>query len=324
MVDSSNNFFLLFSSLSSKLALFRSATEQANLVSPKLTVLGGDSDETCLGAQETKRFIKMPLIRDFDKRSVLNYCKTNEIKFIIPTRDAELRFWSEWKEYLSSKEIGVMISAFSAISICEDKFRFFLHLRDAPIRPIETCLSIHDLSSKNDRFVTKERRGSASRQICLDIKRDELDLHSAKLGQPIFQPQIKGREFSAETWIDQEGQCHGVVLRWRIKVVKGESHETITFSNHGWSRKIIQTLSMIQGLKGHVLAQVIVDAEENLHLVEINPRLGGASPLSIAAGLDSIKWSLLEFLGRSDEIPTHPIFTQGLRLSKKNEEVFIQ
>jgi carbamoyl-phosphate synthase large subunit len=107
-------------------------------------------------------------------------------------------------------------------------------------------------------------------------------------------------------------------------VVNGESHETVTFSNPEWAQKIIQTFSMIAGLKGHVLAQVIIDNEENLHLVEINPRLGGASPLSIAAGLNSIKWSLLEFLDRSEEIPAFPGFTYGLRLSKKNQQVLIR
>ena len=81
---------------------------------------------------------------------------------------------------------------------------------------------------------------------------------------------------------------------------------------------------MITGLRGHVLAQVIVDDKERLHLVEINPRLGGASPLSLKAGLDSIKWSLQEFLGDSDQIPKSPILKSGLRLSKKNQVVQIQ
>jgi carbamoyl-phosphate synthase large subunit len=277
-----------------------------------------------MGAQKTENFIKIPLIRDLSSEDVLAYCKKNDIRFIIPTRDAELVFWAEKEEYLVSEGIGVMISACSAISVCEDKFKFFQHLRDAPVQPIETCLSPRELSSESDRFVVKERSGSASRLISLNTKRDELDSFSSRLTEPIFQPQITGREFSAETWIDQDGKCHGVVLRWRIKVVEGESHETMTFSNPEWAQKIIQTFSMIAGLKGHVLAQVIVDNEKNLYLVEINPRLGGASPLSMAAGLNSIEWSLLEFLDRSNEIPVFPDFTHGLRLSKKNQQVLIR
>ena len=324
MAEFKDNFFLLFSSFSSKLALFRSVTEQAQLVSSHFTVLGADSDENCLGAKQTENFITIPLIRDLSREDVLEYCQKNDIRYIIPTRDAELVFWAEKEKFLLGEGIGVMISACSAISICEDKFKFFQHLRDAPVQPIETCLSAHELTSENDRFVVKERSGSASRLISLNTKRDEIDFFSSRLTEPIFQPQITGREFSAETWIDQKGKCHGVVLRWRIEVVKGESHETVTFSNPEWAQKIIQTFSMIAGLKGHVLAQVIVDNEENLHLVEINPRLGGASPLSIAAGLNSIKWSLLEFLDRSEEIPAFPDFTYGLRLSKKNQQVLIR
>ena len=48
-----------------------------------------------------------------------------------------------------------------------------------------------------------------------------------------------------------------------------------------------KTLNGIQGLRGHVMAQVIVDNSDNLHLVEINPRLGGATPY-LLAGLSSI------------------------------------
>ena len=324
MADFKDNFFLLFSSFSSKLALFRSVTEQAQLVSPEFTVLGADSDESCMGAQKTEKFIKMPLIRDLSRQGVIDYCKKNNIRFIIPTRDAELFFWAEQEKYLLGEGVGVMISTCHAISVCEDKFKFFQHLKDAPIQPIETYLSPHDISSENERFVVKERSGSASRLISLNTNRDELDLYSSRLSEPIFQPQITGREFSAETWIDQEGKCHGVVLRWRIKVVEGESHETVTFSNPKWVQKLIQTFSMIAGLKGHVLAQVIVDNDENLHLVEINPRLGGASPLSMAAGLNSVEWSLLEFLDRADEIPIIPDITHGLRLSKKNQQILIR
>lgn len=323
-MESFKEFTLLLSSLSAKIALFQSVHEQALLVTKNCRVLGADSDASCPGSKQVKNFVLMPEIKNFKRETLLKFCKENKIQFIIPTRDAELYFWSSHQEFLMKNHIGIMISSTPAISLCEDKFAFFQYFENAPIPSIKTSLSLDSLPTSYNRFVVKERTGSASRSIGLNLDIEEIEFHSTKIDEPIFQPQINGREFSAETWIDQAGKSHGVVLRWRISVVDGESHETKTFTNPEWSEKILQTLSMIKGLKGHVLAQVIVDEKEFLHLVEINPRLGGASPLSIAAGLESIRWSLLEFFGYSNQIPESPYIKEGLHLSKQNQLIHIR
>ena len=324
MVGSINQFTVLFSSLSAKIALYDSVCEQARTVIPDCEIIGADSDQSCRGAKQIDSFLIMPPIQDLDQESLLQFCKENNIQFVIPSRDGELLFWAVHQEFLYNNQIGVMISSESAISLCEDKFSFFKYFEKAPIPSISTSFSLDALPSSCERFVVKERMGSASRSIGLNLSREEIEGHVRGIQEPIFQPQINGRELSAETWIDQNGICHGVILRWRTLVINGESHESEIFSNPEWTEKIIQVFTMITGLRGHVLAQVIVDDKERLHLVEINPRLGGASPLSLKAGLDSIKWSLQEFLGDSDQIPKSPILKSGLRLSKKNQVVQIQ
>ena len=324
MVGSINQFTLLFSSLSAKIALFHSVCEQARTVIPDCEIIGVDSDQSCRGAKQIDSFLIMPPIQDLDQESLLQFCRKNNIQFVIPTRDGELLFWAVHQEFLFNNQIGVMISSESAISLCEDKFSFYKYFEKAPIPSISTSFSLDALPSSCERFVVKERMGSASRSIGLNLSMEEIEAHVRGIQKPIFQPQINGRELSAETWIDQNGICHGVILRWRTLVINGESHESEIFSNPEWAEKIIQVFTMITGLRGHVLAQVIVDDKERLHLVEINPRLGGASPLSLKAGLNSIKWSLQEFLGDSDQIPKSPILKSGLRLSKKNQVVKIQ
>ncbi|MEJ6523813.1 MAG: ATP-grasp domain-containing protein [Opitutales bacterium] len=324
MVEAFKGFTLLFSSLSAKIALFQSVANQAQLIDPNCKIVGADSDIHCIGAKQIEHFVEMPYIKDLNQDILLKFCKENKIQFVIPTRDGELQFWAMHQEFLLENQIGVMISSSTAIALCEDKYALFNHLEYAPTPSIKTSLSMDTLASSCDRFVVKERIGSASRSIGLNLKKEEVEVHLSCLQDPIFQPQINGREFSAETWIDQEGKPHGIVLRWRISVVNGESHETKTFKNPDWTKKILETVGMIKGLKGHILAQVIVDENDCLHLVEINPRLGGASPLSLAAGLESINWSLLEFFGHSNQIPEYPIIKKGLHLSKQNLEINIR
>jgi carbamoyl-phosphate synthase large subunit len=50
-------------------------------------------------------------------------------------------------------------------------------------------------------------------------------------------------------------------------------------------------------LTGHALFQLIEDEEGSLNILECNCRFGGASSLSVAAGLDSFYWFFRECLG---------------------------
>ena len=324
MVDQVPHFNVLFSSLSAKIALYNSVKNEIATISPGIGLLGADSDKSCIGSKKVQDFTTIPPIDELKKESLLHYCQKNKVQFIVPTRDGELPFWAEHQDFLFSNQIGVMISSKSAIQLCEDKYLFAKHLKKAPIPAIQTSLSSTSLSSEYDHFVAKERTGTASSSIGINLRQDDLLAHSLNLKEPIFQPQIKGREFSAETWIDKNNRCHGVVLRWRNLVIKGESHNSITFKNTAWEKKLVATFNKIEGLKGHILGQVMVDQNEKLHLIEINPRLGGASPLALASGLHSVKWSILEFLELSNQIPSEPIFKDGLQLIKKKGNVRIQ
>ena len=157
----------------------------------------------------------------------------------------------------------------------------------------------------------------------MNLTVQEAVLHAETLENPIFQPMIPGSEFSAETWIDSTGNCHGMVLRWRTEVIDGEAHQSEIFENREWEERMRETFESINGLSGHALGQVLVDGERNLHLVEINPRLGGASPLALAAGLNSIEWFLLQSENRDEEIPKLPSINKTLKLKKDNGRVQI-
>ena len=65
-----------------------------------------------------------------------------------------------------------------------------------------------------------------------------------------------------------------------------------------------------------------MDRDEKLYLVEINPRLGGASPLALYAGLNSVAWHLMEEAGCASDIPMHSHFPEGMSLTKKGGQVF--
>jgi carbamoyl-phosphate synthase large subunit len=106
-----------------------------------------------------------------------------------------------------------------------------------------------------------------------------------------------------------------VVLRRRDRVVSGESQVTTTFRNIKFESEAKAILGSL-GLRGPGVMQAFI-VEGGLQIIECNPRFGGASTASIAVGLDSLYWSLLETTGHS-EIQTFnraPIEVQQIRTS---------
>jgi len=84
-------------------------------------------------------------------------------------------------------------------------------------------------------------------------------------------------------------------MRKREIVVNGESKLTSTINNSLLENQFKSILNHLD-LFGHVMLQAIIDSKKNIHIIECNPRFGGASTLSIKAGLDSFYWFYLESL----------------------------
>lgn len=311
---------ILFTSLSGKKNLYGAVSNQAKQFHQDALVIGTDSNPQCLAKTDVEAFIQSPPTLDWEEKDLLAFCHQNNITHVIPTRDAELEWWAFHSEKLKECGIHVMNSSHSAISTCLDKYYFYQFWNlECPLHPISTTLKPEILNA--ERFAVKERNGSGAESIGLNLGLDEAKSWADKLKKPIFQPFIEGKELSAETWIDAEGNCHGMLLRWRGNLVNGESHETEVFQNDSLAEKLTECLEGIEGLHGHILTQIIIDHNGTARIVEINPRLGGASPLALYAGIDSVLWFLLESTGSETMIPRNPKIKFGSKLIKENNRI---
>jgi len=311
---------LLFSSLSGKFSLYQAVFQQLKRFDYKSRILAVDSNPNCPASSKVGSFKVLPQLTDLPDENLIHFLQKENITHVLPTRDGELGYWSERSPLLTQVGVHVLCSTMDAIGHCEDKLTFNPTPTPSPLTVIPTYSSMP--VSQSCRWVVKERRGSGSKSILLDLAADDALHHHTAFDEPVFQPFIAGREFSAEGWMDDQGRCRAVLLRWREKVIEGESHKTTTFHNPEWEFAVTELFSSLSGLRGHCLAQIIVGEDNSLHLVEINPRLGGASPLSLHAGLDSILWSLQE-AGMSGRF--EPLFSPqfGATLSKIKGEAFI-
>lgn len=292
---------VLITSLSKKVPLAHAVRAGALRAYGDVIIHGSDTNPACLGRYFVDDFWHCPPLDHLTIEQMIDYCKRYRIQAIIPTRDADLTFYAGIKKSLEEAGIHVLVSDPDAIEVCLDKLQFAQKL---PAHAIPTSLSIDDIHA--ERFVVKEQKGAGSIEIGINLDRAEALKHAQLLKSPLFQPFIRGKEWSVDLYRTKLGAVHGVVARLRNLVVHGESQVTTTKHNpplEALCASIANTLN----LYGPAVMQLIEDESGAFHLIECNARFGGASTVSVEAGLESFFWFFTECSGKSlDPFKRHP------------------
>lgn len=286
---------VLITSISKKVPLIKSVRDACSRFDREYQIIGGDSDSTCIGRYFVDQFWKMPSFDQLTIDDLIAYCTNEGVKYVIPTRDGELPFFALFDEQLSKSGIHVMVSGLEGVETALDKYRFFKKCVEQGVPAIPTTLSVEEIEAHS--YVVKERYGSGSRQVGCRLTFEEAKHFSEQLNVPVYQPFIEGDEISVDLYLSNKGQCLGVICRERNRVVGGESQVTTTFRDRKLERLCSQIAKSLH-LRGHVMFQLIHESlSGNVYLLECNPRFGGASGVSVKAGLDSFYWFLCESSG---------------------------
>lgn len=286
---------ILVTSIGKKVPMLKAVRQAAERVALNSTLHGGDHDQTCLGRYHVDTFWPMKSDKTLTEQDVISYCEQHRITAIIPTRDAELPFFSRLAPALNGYGIRVMLGPEPGVAACIDKIAFYQKsLTGKESTVLQTVADIEQLRA--DHLVVKERYGSGSNNIGINLSRDEARLHAATLANPVFQPYLSGTEYSIDLYVDMQDICRGVVARTRDVVVQGESQVSTTV-RHPQLEEQCRMLARHLELRGHLVFQAIEDEQGALHFFECNCRFGGASTLAVAAGLDSFFWFFSEGAG---------------------------
>ena len=294
---------ILVTSASRKVPLVRAMQEAARAIHPGARVIAGDTDANALSFYVADETWTMPHLTDSELNVVMEHCRSHGITAILPTRDGELMFWSRHYKHFCQIGVEVMVSNPESLQRCLDKFAFSNYGAKEGLPLIPAVMTAEELHV--ERFVVKERFGAGSRGIGLDLDITQAIAHASTLQAPIFQPFVEGREISIDAWLNRDCELKGLVLRRRDVVANGESQITTTFRDPALESEAASILAKLS-LRGPVVMQAIIDVNDRMHIIECNPRFGGASTVSLAVGLESLRWSLLEAGGANiDEYTFH-------------------
>lgn len=289
------SFNVLISSVSKKVPLIHAVRQAMTSLKIEGKLIGADCNLGCIGKYFVDQFWQIPRQDELTFDVVLRYSLQHQIKAIIPTRDGELPFYAQYREAFKEQGISCLISSIDSIELCRDKHQFAQALSKQGYPVIPTFISLDEQAQ--EQYVVKERFGAGSRTMRLNLNAKQACEFAKTLKSPIYQPYIQGIEYSIDLYMDRSGKTQGVIARTRDQIIDGESQITTSVVNQDL-QTLCANMAESLGLYGHVIFQVFCDNHHQFHVIECNPRFGGASTLSIAMGLDSFYWFFLETLNR--------------------------
>jgi carbamoyl-phosphate synthase large subunit len=276
------NKSLLLTSASSKIPLIVATQNALQRTSPGHKLLIGDTDEKSLAFHFSPHSWVMPLTDNYNFNLILEGCLKRNVELILPTRDGELAFFSQYKDEFDSYGIRVLVSSTLGVSRCLDKLLFYDYLQSLNYPVIFTSTKVENCTGL--RFVVKDRYGSGSILVKTNLSREDALRAALSFRNPVIQPMINGREFSVDVWISQSGASGVSSVRFRDVILDGEARVTSTFRDDKIENLAISMARAI-GISGLCVLQGFILADKSVLFIECNARVGGATTASINSGV---------------------------------------
>jgi carbamoyl-phosphate synthase large subunit len=227
---------------------------------------------------------------------LLDACARHRVEVLWPTVDTELLPVATAAGRFARAGVAVLSAPVSALETCLDKWRLVERCRDVVRVPGTTLLTADtDLAGQPEPYVLKPRRGAGGRGV--RVVHGPADTAGVpRDGSYLCQEYLPGEEFSIDVLSRPDGSVAAAVPRRRDKVdsgiaVAGRTVRDPELEDFG------AAVATAVGSTGVANVQARRDRAGRPALLEVNPRLPGTMPLTVAAGVDMPAWALLSLLG---------------------------
>ena len=219
---------------------------------------------------------------------LLEICRTQRPAALIATDESEILRLLEIRDQLSALGVRSWLPARQAMTACHDKAAFHHVALEHDIATPRTWLpeQLDQVPTGLD-LVVKPRRGHGGKnvQVCRTVQ--QARVLCELVDEPLLQEHVDGTEFTADVLIDHHGRV-SMVLRRRLVIRNGLAVAASTFHDDQVAELVTATVAAL-GMTGLCCVQGFLTAGPGRVLItEVNGRVAGAFPISIAAGADLI------------------------------------
>ena len=218
---------------------------------------------------------------------IIEICKSEDIRLIVPTIDTELLIMAKNKELIEKvTNAKVLISDLRAIEICRNKIntnRFFEEYGFGVPKEI----TLKNIKNKNYKFplFIKPFNGSSSINTFKVNNDRELEFFIEYVNNPIIQEFIEGIEYTIDAFVDFHGRPITIVPRERLATRSGEIAKGRVVKDRELIEEVRKVIEVLKPI-GHITVQCM-KTKKGIEFIEINPRFGGGAPMTIKSGANS-------------------------------------
>ena len=319
-------FNVLFTSSGRRVSLVRLFRKSFAREKIRARLVGVDLSPLAPTAQVADKFYLAPRVDapDYIPR-LLQICKKERIKLVVPLIDTELLIQARSREAFAQIGAFAMISAPETIELAMDK------LKTSDFFQAQGCRAVRTYRLEDPRWKTelkfplilKPARGSAGIGVHKVNDEAELRVLARGLPEPLVQEYIHGREYTCSIFIDLKGKVRTVLPRLRLEVRGGEVSKGMTVRNKKLIAFVRKAAAALPGAVGALNLQVFEDAHGEFRISELNPRFGGGFPLAYWAGADFPWWLYLMLNKRLERVKTDR-WKAGVIMLRYDDEIIIK
>ncbi len=276
-----------------------------------------NSDDKTVAFHYADHSVITPLIYDDNYIPfLLEYCKENKIDILISLFDIDLLMLSKNKERFAEIGTKVIVSEPELISVCNDKWKTYLFLKENGFNVPKTYLTLSKVmlalesGELNYPIIVKPRFGCGS--IALSIADDEMSLlyyysrntravnrtylkyeSAGEEEKIIYQEFLNGQEYGADIINDLNGNYQNSIVKKKIAMRAGET-DIAELVNEPNIKSEVERLGKLT----HHIANMDCDVflvDGKPYILEMNARFGGGYPFSHMGGCDLpraiVEWS---------------------------------
>jgi carbamoyl-phosphate synthase large subunit len=235
-------------------------------------------------------FYLSPLCKDPSFIPFINSL-VDKFELYIPFIDEELLSLTQSELLLPQIKPRILLNDKKAILNCTSKIKFqhFCHQNNLPVVAQTTTVPA----------IFKPEYGHGGKGIFIIEDEELLPYFQKKTG--VIQQLICGVEYTVDVLTSQNSEWLFGVARKRIETAGVSRIGEI--DQHPAVLQLAKRCTEIFQFKGPTNIQIMLDNNNQVHLIEINPRLAGSLIFSTLAGFDILDLAIKDLLGQPYQLP---------------------